>query len=88
METLDLSEGCDECEDVLERCLVGKILASKILNQIVVSNILQSAWKLRSKLVISPWGDNVYMFQFADSKDRCKVLDEAPWLVMGNHLIL
>ncbi|KAI7992412.1 hypothetical protein LOK49_LG12G01664 [Camellia lanceoleosa] len=88
METLNLSEDCDECEDVSELCLVGKILAPKILNRTAVSNILQSAWKPRSKLMISPWGDNVYMFQFADSKDRCKVLDKAPWSVMGNHLIL
>ncbi|KAI8019758.1 putative ribonuclease H protein [Camellia lanceoleosa] len=88
METLNLSEGCDECKDVPELCSVGKILAPEILNRTAVSNILESTWKPRSKLVISLCSDNVYMFQFADSKDRSKVLDEAPWSVMGNHLIL
>ncbi|GMP54839.1 hypothetical protein CsSME_00019872 [Camellia sinensis var. sinensis] len=88
METLDLSEGCDECEDVSELCLVGKILNPKILNRTAISNILQSAWKPRSQLVISPWGDNVYLFQFSKSEDRCKVLAKAPWSVMGNLLVL
>ncbi|KAL7235124.1 hypothetical protein ACSBR1_018587 [Camellia fascicularis] len=88
IETLDLTKGCDECEDVSELCLVGKILALKILNRTAVSSILESAWKPRSKLVISSWGDNVYLFQFFESEDRCKVLDDAPWSVMGNLLVL
>ncbi|KAI8021070.1 hypothetical protein LOK49_LG03G02358 [Camellia lanceoleosa] len=88
METLDLSEECDECEDVSELCLVWKILTPKILNRIAISNILQSVWKPRSQLVISSWGDNVYVFQFSKSEDWCKVLDEAPWSVMGNLLVL
>ncbi|KAL7200545.1 hypothetical protein ACSBR1_032466 [Camellia fascicularis] len=73
METFDLTEGCDECEDVSGLCLVGKILTPKTLNRTVVSNVLQNAWKSRSQLEISPWGDNVYLFQFSESKDRCKV---------------
>ncbi|KAL7172236.1 hypothetical protein ACSBR2_031851 [Camellia fascicularis] len=73
METFDLTESYDECDDVSGLCLVGKILTHKTLNRTVVSNILQNAWKSRSQLEISPWGDNVYLFQFSESEDRCKV---------------
>ncbi|GMP91233.1 hypothetical protein CsSME_00042012 [Camellia sinensis var. sinensis] len=88
METFDLTEGCDECEDVSGLCLVGKILTPKTLNRTIVSNILQNAWKPCSQFDISPWGDNVYLFQFSESEDQCKVLDEAPWSVIGNLLVL
>ncbi|KAI7984677.1 hypothetical protein LOK49_LG15G00352 [Camellia lanceoleosa] len=88
METFDLTEGCDECEDVSGLCLVGKILTPKTLNRTAVFNILQNAWKPCSQLEISSWGDNVYLFQFSESENRCKVLDEAPWSVIGNLLVL
>ncbi|KAL7230734.1 hypothetical protein ACSBR2_009087 [Camellia fascicularis] len=44
--------------------------------------------KTRAKVSISPWNDNMFFFQFAKVEDRREVLMEAPWLVMGNLLVL
>ncbi|KAL7212868.1 hypothetical protein ACSBR2_015544 [Camellia fascicularis] len=60
MESLELPEVTDECEDVSHRCLVGRILAPKILNK----------------------------HDFEDLEDRVRVLQEAPWSVMGSLLVL
>ncbi|KAL7175593.1 hypothetical protein ACSBR2_029233 [Camellia fascicularis] len=87
MDNFDLSKGLDECEDVSKLCLVGKILAPKILNKLDVSNILHRAWKTRADVSISPWNDNVFLFQYVEVEDRQKVLLEAPWLVMGKLLV-
>ncbi|KAL7198062.1 hypothetical protein ACSBR2_020557 [Camellia fascicularis] len=46
------------------------------------------AWKPRANITISPWSDNVFLFQFADMEDRRKALIEAPWSVMGFLLVL
>ncbi|KAL7183558.1 hypothetical protein ACSBR2_025870 [Camellia fascicularis] len=54
----ELCEGSDENEDISNRCLLGKILASKSLNQQAVSNILSDAWRPRAKLEISSRSEN------------------------------
>ncbi|KAI8009834.1 hypothetical protein LOK49_LG06G00399 [Camellia lanceoleosa] len=88
MEAFELPEVMDECEDVSHRCLVGKILAPKILNKPAVTNILPATWKTRVGVVITPWKENIFLFQFEDFEDRVRVLQEAPWSVMGSLLVL
>lgn len=88
MEAFELPEVTDECEDVSPRCLVGKILAPKILNKPAVANILLAAWKSRAGVVVTPWKENIFLFQFQELEDRTRVLHEAPWSVMGHLLIL
>ncbi|KAI8003771.1 hypothetical protein LOK49_LG08G02746 [Camellia lanceoleosa] len=88
MDSFELLEGTDECEDVSHRCLVAKVLAPKLLNKPAVSNILLGAWKTRAGVSITPWNDNMYFFQFEDVEDRQRVLDESPWSVVGNLLVL
>ncbi|KAI7980398.1 Uncharacterized protein LOK49_Contig153G00003 [Camellia lanceoleosa] len=86
--TIDLEEGSSESTDNSHLCLVGKVLASKLLNRTTVSKIIQSAWKTREEIVVSPWPDNVFLFRFGNLEDRLKVLREAPWSIIGNFLVL
>ncbi|GMP61339.1 hypothetical protein CsSME_00023840 [Camellia sinensis var. sinensis] len=88
MEAFELPEVTDECEDVSPRCLVGKILAAKIVNKPAVANILLAAWKSRAGVVVTPWKENIFLFRFQDLEDRSRVLHEAPWSVMGHLLVL
>ncbi|KAI7997134.1 hypothetical protein LOK49_LG10G00465 [Camellia lanceoleosa] len=88
MEAFELPEVTNECEDVSPRCLVGKILAQKILNKPAVANILLATWKSRTGVVVTPWKENIFLFQFKDLEDRSRVLQETPWSVMGHLLVL
>ncbi|KAL7254106.1 hypothetical protein ACSBR1_008495 [Camellia fascicularis] len=88
LDDLEGVEGSGENVDISPLCLIGKILAPKRLNRTGVANILQGAWRPRSKLLISPWADNLFLFQFDDKEDRRRVLAEAPWSVMANLLVL
>ncbi|GMP57767.1 hypothetical protein CsSME_00021706 [Camellia sinensis var. sinensis] len=88
MENFAFPEVLDECDDVSDLCLVGKILTAKSLNRTVVSNILLGAWKTRASVSISPWTGDIFLFQFTKAEDQRKVLSEAPWSVMGNLLVL
>ncbi|GMP94414.1 hypothetical protein CsSME_00043880 [Camellia sinensis var. sinensis] len=85
---ISLEEGSGENEDTSNMCLIGKNLGSKILNRTAVSNIIRGAWRIRGELSISPWNDNVYLFQFSDGDDRNRVLRDCPWSVMGKLLAL
>ncbi|KAL7177015.1 hypothetical protein ACSBR2_030365 [Camellia fascicularis] len=85
---LSLEEGSGKSDDTSNRCLIGKILAPKTLNKTAVSNIIRPAWRTRGELTISPWQDNVYLFQFSEEDDRHRVLRDSPWSVMGWLLIV
>ncbi|KAI8005879.1 hypothetical protein LOK49_LG07G02072 [Camellia lanceoleosa] len=76
--TIDLKEGSGESTDNSNVCLVEKIWASKILNWNAVSKIIQSVWKTREEIFVSPWLDNVFFFRFRNVEDRQRVLKEAP----------
>ncbi|CAL5438970.1 unnamed protein product [Camellia sinensis] len=56
--------------------------------QVIVDAVINSAWKTRASLRISPWNENVYLFQFDELEDRRRVLEDAPWSVMGSLLVL
>ncbi|KAL7236204.1 hypothetical protein ACSBR1_019460 [Camellia fascicularis] len=50
-------------------CLIGKVLAPKTLNRTVGSSIINSAWKTRGTLTISPWSANTFLFHFTETED-------------------
>ncbi|KAL7192732.1 hypothetical protein ACSBR2_024533 [Camellia fascicularis] len=88
LNSIELVDGPDTWDKVSQRCLLGKILGSKSLNKQAVSSIIHGAWKVRNSFSISPWNDNLFLFTFEDDEDRQWVLEEAPWSVMGNLMVL
>ncbi|KAL7211274.1 hypothetical protein ACSBR2_014204 [Camellia fascicularis] len=88
LDSIELEDGTEDMGAVSHRCLIGSVLTAKPLNKQAVSTILQEAWKSRASFTISPWNDNVFLFTFEDSEDRCWVLQEAPWSIMGHLLVL
>ncbi|KAI8014352.1 hypothetical protein LOK49_LG05G00103 [Camellia lanceoleosa] len=85
---VELLEESGESDDVSDLCLIGKVITQKTLNKQAVCNILQTAWRPRATLNMSPWSKNVFLFPFSDPEDRRKVLFKAPWLVMGHLLVV
>ncbi|KAI8009382.1 hypothetical protein LOK49_LG06G02911 [Camellia lanceoleosa] len=85
---LILEAGVCEAETVSQFCLIGKVLVPKILNRNAVSSIINSAWKLRGTLAISPWSDNIFLFHFTEAEDRKRILFYSPWSIMGSLLVL
>ena len=69
-------------------CLIGKVLASKTLNKMGVSNIANSSWKPEKGLSVSSWKPNVFICNFDSKEDKIRVLEESLWCVMGYLLVL
>ncbi|KAG5537914.1 hypothetical protein RHGRI_025115 [Rhododendron griersonianum] len=84
----DLEEGSGETREAGNICLAGKVLGSKPFNASVVHNILTHAWKTRASFTVVPWNNNVFLFRFEDIEDRNSVLQEGPWSIMNNLLVL
>ncbi|XP_028122322.1 uncharacterized protein LOC114319496 [Camellia sinensis] len=87
-DSLELEEGSNESIDTSHLCLIGKILAPKPLNTQAVQRILSGAWKTCASVNISAWPDNVFLFSFGNLDDRALILQQTPWSIMGNLLVL
>ncbi|XP_058180171.1 uncharacterized protein LOC131298712 [Rhododendron vialii] len=85
---ISLDESYEECPQEARFVLVGKILASKVLNKSGVQKIIEKAWRTEEEFSISPWRDNVYAFGFKNEDDLCRIISKSPWSVMGSILIL
>ncbi|KAF7138348.1 hypothetical protein RHSIM_Rhsim07G0162600 [Rhododendron simsii] len=85
---ISLDESFEECPQEARFVLVGKILASKVLNISGVQKIIEKAWRTEEEFSISPWRDNVYAFGFKNEDDLCRIISKSPWSVMGSILIL
>ncbi|KAF7152826.1 hypothetical protein RHSIM_Rhsim01G0110700 [Rhododendron simsii] len=87
-EILDLEEGSGETGEIRNHWLVGRILSPKALNPLAVSNVFTSVWKTRASFSVVPWQNNTFLFRFEDGEDRDSILQEGPWSIMNNLLIL
>ncbi|KAH7855888.1 hypothetical protein Vadar_030133 [Vaccinium darrowii] len=88
-EILDLEERVGDSEANTSLCLMGKVLNPKPLNLGTITNIINSAWKTRVPVGITPWSNtNTFLFKFGSVEDKIAILMEGPWLIMNNLLVL
>ncbi|TXG48734.1 hypothetical protein EZV62_024609 [Acer yangbiense] len=71
----------------LSLCLVGKVLANKLINREVFKRVLLRIWKVRESITIEMVRENVFMFHFQNQEDRQRVLTGGPWS-FDNFLIV
>ncbi|KAH7848241.1 hypothetical protein Vadar_007118 [Vaccinium darrowii] len=85
---IDLEEGFGDSGVNSSRCLVGKVAHGKIIKTPVLANILNAAWRTRAPFHIDDWSNNIFLFRFENEEDRISILQEGPWSVMSNLLVL
>ncbi|KAF7152710.1 hypothetical protein RHSIM_Rhsim01G0092500 [Rhododendron simsii] len=88
VEILDLEEGLGESGEINNLCLVGKVLNSKPLNVVAITNICTSAWKTRAPFSVVPWSTNIFLFRFEEIEDKNEILKEGPWSMMNSLMVL
>ena len=82
---LEATSQDSQCEKFM---LVGKILASRVLNKIGVMNILSSVWNPSQPFKQVRIFQNLYSFEFSNEEDMLKILEASPWSVMNYSMIL
>ncbi|KAL7229888.1 hypothetical protein ACSBR2_008442 [Camellia fascicularis] len=50
LDSISLDDGDEINEEMSNRCLIGKILAPKLLNKQAASSIIRNAWTMRASL--------------------------------------
>ncbi|KAJ1394458.1 Zinc finger, CCHC-type [Sesbania bispinosa] len=66
--------------------LIGKIISRKLINKTTAKSMILKGWGALDKVSISDIGPNKFLFHFTDEDLMKKVIREAPWNVLGNHL--
>jgi hypothetical protein len=73
---------------ILEHCLIGRILTDKQIRFGHLKDRLSHVWKPGKKVTILQAEDGRYLFQFNHRLDAAKVLEEGPWLFDNFNIIV
>lgn len=65
-----------------------KILTEKQLNKKVVKSMIKKGWDDPQGLTIVDPAPKTFLFNFADINTPLRILEEAPWNILGQVLIL
>lgn len=71
-----------------KHALLGKLLTEKTLGKRVIRGMIKKGWGDPEGLTISDVSPNTFLFNFASSETACRILEDAPWNILGHVLIL
>ena len=70
-----------------KKSLIGKLAGSKTANHEALCRVMNMLWKLRKSLKVQEIGENLFIFEFTEERDKARVLGGCPWL-FDRHLLL
>jgi hypothetical protein len=70
-----------------KKSLIGKLAGSKMANREALCRVMNMLWKPRKSLKVQEIGENLFIFEFTEERDKARVLGGCPWL-FDRHLLL
>ena len=70
-----------------KKSLIGKLAGSKTANREALCRVMNMLWKPRKSLKVQEIGENLFIFEFTEERDKARVLGGCPWL-FDRHLLL
>jgi hypothetical protein len=64
-------------------CLVGKLIADRLISKETVKSKLIRGWRPRGTLSFTVLGENLFLMEFQYECDRIRVLEGRPWILKG-----
>jgi hypothetical protein len=78
----------DDCIEPIscrgQSCLVGKLLADRVVPREYIRVHMMRAWKTLGAVVFKMLGDNLFLMEFENSWEKINILEGRPWLFDGN----
>lgn len=74
--------------DEYQLCLVGRFLTEKKMDFEAMKNTLIPIWQSIKGMDVKELGQNRYIFRFFHERDLCRVLNDSPWSLSNQILIL
>jgi hypothetical protein len=68
-------------------CIIGKLIADRLVSKEVLKDSLSRWWKIREELSFKVLGDNLFLIDFTYKEDKERVLARQSW-VFENSLFL
>ncbi|KAF7806998.1 putative N-acetyltransferase [Senna tora] len=82
-ETIELGEERDKTIEVTKHALVRRVIAPKPLNRRTVRTMLIKSWGYPKGIHIVDLSTNTFLFNFNEANTPRRIMEEAPWNVMG-----
>ena len=61
-------------------CVVGKLFADRNASKETIKDSLVKGWKPLESITFKVLGDNLFLIEFNDIRDKIKVLEGRPWV--------
>lgn len=74
--------------EVARHALVGRLMTDKALNRKTVRSMIEKSWGNPKGLHIVDLNTNTYLFNFSEPQTPQRIMEEAPWNIMGCLLSL
>ena len=69
-------------------CVVGKLIADRILSKETIKNTLLKWCKMKETLSIKIFEENIFLVEFSDAGVKKRVLDSRPWVFERSLFLL
>jgi hypothetical protein len=69
-------------------CVVGKLLADRLVGKEVIKTPLIRAWQPTKSVTFKTLGTNLFLIDFEDECDKIRVMEGRPWTFDGNLVSL
>jgi hypothetical protein len=72
----------------VKSCLIGKLLADRVIPKDFIKIYMLRAWKPLGSVVFQVLGENLFLMDFECEWDKAHVMEGQPWLFDGNLVSL
>jgi hypothetical protein len=69
-------------------CVLGKLLADRLVSRETICTSMMQWWRLSESLTFKVLGDNLFLIEFDDPKDKEKVMEGRPWAFEGSLFLV
>lgn len=76
-------ESLEEVVTQGKSCLVGKLLANRMVSKEIIKSTLVRCWKITGPCSFKVIGANLFIIEFQNVWDKSSVLDGRPWIFEG-----
>jgi hypothetical protein len=75
-------------EAIGRSCVLGKLITDRMVGREAIQTKLTQWWKMWGKLSFKILGENTFLIEFEDPRDKVKVLAGRPWAFENNLFII
>jgi hypothetical protein len=69
-------------------CIIGKLLSERTISKETIKEKLLRWWRIKGSFTFKILGENLFLIEFEEARDKAKVLEGRPWVFKGNLFLV